>query len=196
MYMATVEERNYSFNFLSLLIKVVIFAILLVLLIWFVSKFAGGSKKCKTLENDYYIVSSFTEERYKTKGDNETYDYSYNVKLLDISESNSKNVSVKSSNYFHDDSEYEKYLKNNDKFSIINQTNGSLVVDNSRSLMNSSLTAAEFSFELSEMYVFEGEYYIDVNLSIGDHSKINAYSNSYFVPIHLVVGYTESGDCK
>ena len=194
--MATVEERNYSFNFLSLLIKVVIFAILLVLLIWFVSKFAGGSKKCKTLENDYYIVSSFTEEQYKTKGDNETYDYSYNLKLLDISESNSKNVSVKSSNYFHDDSEYEKYLKNTDKFSIINQTNGSLVVDNSRSLINSSLTASEFSFELSEMYVFEGEYYIDVNLSIGDHSKINSYSNNYFVPIHLVVEYTEFGNCK
>lgn len=194
--MAKEEERSYSFNFLSLLIKVVIFAILLVLLIWFLSRFAGGSKKCKTVDEDYYVVSAFTDNQYQTKGTSDKYTYNYTLKLLNINENDSKGVSIKSVNYFHGDDEYNEYLENSNKISIINQTNNSIVADNGTSLMNSSLTASEFMYDVSEIYVFEGEYYIDVTLSIGDHSNIKAYSNNYFVPIHMIIEYTQTGNCK
>lgn len=189
-------ERSYSFNWMSLLIKVVIFAILLVLLIWILSKFAGGSKKCKTVNQDYYIISTFNDNQYNTKGDQDKYTYNYTLKLLDISEDNSKDVSVAASNYFHTDSEYKEYLKDNNNVKIINQSNNDLVVDNVNSLKKSSLTAGEFIYEISDIYVFDGEYYIDVTLSIGDHSNISAYSNNYFVPIHLNVEYTQTSNCK
>lgn len=188
-------EIEYSFNWLSLLIKVVIFAILLILFIWIVSKFA--KKTCDTKEEDYYVVNTFTDSQYNSKGDNDFYEYRYTIKLLNINPDNSKDVSIKIYNYFHNDDEYKDYLAlENSNLDIINQTNNKISVDTVENFKKSSLTAKEFTFEVSDIYIFKGEYHIDITLKIKDHADIEAYSDNYFVPIHLKIQYTETSNCK
>ena len=92
------EEKNYSVNWVNLFIKIIIFAVLLLLLIWVVSLFS--TKKCQTTQTDYYVVSYFSKEQYTTNYTNNTYTYRYTIELEDITTKNSKDVSLLSSNYF------------------------------------------------------------------------------------------------
>jgi hypothetical protein len=190
-----IEEREYSFNWLSLFVKVIAFAVLLVLLVWVISLFTG--KKCETITNDYYAVSYFTDNQYKSGLSNNIYQYRYTIKLLDITPSNSKDITLVTSNYFHSDEEYNNYLNmENSNLNIINQSDSGTSIDSLDSFVSSSLTASNFTFELSDIYQFEDNYYLDVTLNIGEHSSITSYSNVYFVPIHISIKYTETNNCK
>ncbi len=189
------EEKNYSVNWVNLFIKIIIFAVLLLLLIWVVSLFS--TKKCQTTQTDYYVVSYFSKEQYTTNYTNNTYTYRYTIELEDITTKNSKDVSLLSSNYFHTDAEYSSYLKTSTpNYQVINDSTTGNLVTNIDDFMDSSLKTDNFDFTVSDIYEYENNYYFDITINVSELPTLNTSSDIYYVPIHLIVKSTSTSGCK
>lgn len=190
------EKKEYKINWSGLFFRILIFTILLILLIFIVSRFTSKAKKCERLVNDYYVVSYFTLTQYNQGVSDNKYQYKYTLELFDIDSYNSEDVSIVSANYFHSTEEYQNYFYEEQNSNIINQNNidmDNLEVD---TLMSSSLKAENFTFEVSDVYEFGGNYYIDVMVKVTDYSNIDSFSDVYFIPIHFNIEYTETVECK
>lgn len=190
------EKIEYKINWIELFVKVFIFAILLIFLIFIVSRFATKTKKCETLINDYYVVSYFTTSQYSQGVKDNKYQYKYTLELIDIDSYNSSDVSIESVNYFHGTEEYQNYFDNQENSVIINQNSVDISYLDADNLMMSSLKAENFTFDVSDIYKFDDSYYIDVVVNVSDYSNIDSLDDMYFVPIHFNIKYTEENECK
>ena len=149
-------------------------------------------KFCK-IENEEYYTVIYVESDDINVGSQ----LNYTIKLNNLS--NVNRVSINDDNYFMYRTYFNRYKKNLDNnFTIIDGNSAKDVVGSTNNFIKASLKSNHFDYILTDVYVSDGSYYIDVEVTI---DKLNNNSDTYnnskinYIPIYFSVSYADLDNC-
>lgn len=164
-------------------------------------------------ETEKKVVTDYTTKEYKfCKIENEVYNTVIYLKNSDVVNgkqitysvqlNNLKNISkvqIGRDSYFISKTYYESYKSNLDKnFTIIDGESAKEVVGDIKQFITASLKSSHFDYRLSDVYMKDNNYYVDITVTIKksssnyamvDNTKIN------YVPVHFIVRYANLDNC-
>lgn len=170
---------------------------------------SGSNKE----ETEKVVVYDYANEEYKfCKIENEEYytviyvdsddinvgsQLNYTIKLNNLS--NVNRVSINDDNYFMYRTYFNRYKKNLDNnFTIIDGNSAEDVVGSTNNFIKASLKSNHFDYILTDVYVSDGSYYIDVEITIDKlNNNADTYNNSKinYIPLYFSVSYADLDNC-
>lgn len=121
--------------------------------------------------------------------------YTYTILLKDYIGENTSKVMLLSKDYFGSMDDYRQYLSDRERKATLANGSGKYnsKVSDAVELNNASLRKEHYTFDVSEPYLDNGNYKIDVTVNVTSVDNVNSFhdndlnSDIYFVPIKLVI---------
>ena len=151
-------------------------------------------KYCKIGYSNYNAVVYFEKSNLKVGSK-----YTYSIVLSDLS--NISNITLEEDKYFTTVNDYKDCMSNNSNYGIINGNNAKDIVKSIKNvydLSKASLKSSNFDYSLSDVYVKDGKYMIDVTITIKSLvSNSYSYNNKaiVFVPVYIRLSYAKLDNC-
>ena len=149
-------------------------------------------KFCKIENSEYYTVVYLNSNDIK-----KDYQTSYTIKLNDLG--NIDKITVSDDNYFMSKNYYKRYKNNlENNFTVIDGKSAKGIANISKKFAKASLKSSDFSYKLTNVYEKDGNYYIDVEITIKKSSRYTDTYNSNkinYVPIYFNVSYADLDNC-
>ena len=151
-------------------------------------------KYCKIGYSDYSVVVYYEKNTLKVGNK-----YTYSIVLSDLF--NITNVTIEEDKYFSTVNNYKDSMSKNYDYEIVNANNAKNVVKNIKNVYDfskASLKVNNFDYSLSDVYIKDGKYMVDVTITV--KSLVNntySYNNKaiIFVPIYVRASYAKLDNC-